>query len=445
MRVPSSSLVLALAFAPLAVRAVAACGGDSSPPPTTPAMAPETATTASAPPPPAPKPVGPDSSGKTSAAEGTFDYEVEFLRKYGTVEVLEAPNGGRVAISPTYQGRVMTSAVGGTEKSIGWVNHKFIEEKKTGAAFDNYGGEDRFWLGPEGGQFALFFAPGSEFNLTKWQTPAALQEGAWTVAEKTPTRVVFKRNLTLKNYKGTEFSLEVERTIDLLSAGDVEKLAGTKPGEGVKWVGFSTTNKITNTGAKPWTKEAGLLSVWILGQFNPAPDAYVVVPFEAAAKGEVVNDRYFGKVPADRLANDSKDGYLRFKADGQHRSKIGLGPSRAKNVLGSYAESLKLLTVVSYDKPKSNDYVNSMWEKQKAPYGGDVVNSYNDGPTDPGKPSLGGFYELETSSPAAALAPKASLVHTSRTFHFVGDRTALDPIAKKALNASLAKVAEGIH
>ena len=26
-----------------------------------------------------------------------------------------------------------------------------------------------------------------------------------------------------------------------------------------------------------------------------------------------------------------------------------------------------------------------MWETQKDPYGGDVVNSYNDGPTEPGK------------------------------------------------------------
>ena len=85
-----------------------------------------------------------------------------------------------------------------------------------------------------------------------------------------------------------------------------------------------------------------------------------------------------------------------------------------------------------------------MWEKQAEPYGGDVVNSYNDGPVEPGQPSLGGFYELETSSPAAALAPGASLVHAHRTFHFVGERTALDAIAGKVLGVTASRIAEGI-
>ena len=84
-----------------------------------------------------------------------------------------------------------------------------------------------------------------------------------------------------------------------------------------------------------------------------------------------------------------------------------------------------------------------MWEQQKDPFGGDVVNSYNDGPTEPGKPSLGGFYEIETSSPGASLAPGASLVHTHRTFHFVGDAASLDPIASKALGLTTADIAKG--
>jgi hypothetical protein len=33
----------------------------------------------------------------------------------------------------------------------------------------------------------------------------------------------------------------------------------------------------------------------------------------------------------------------------------------------------------------ATDYVNSMWEDQKEPFSGDVVNSYNDGPTATGK------------------------------------------------------------
>ena len=36
-----------------------------------------------------------------------------------------------------------------------------------------FGGEDRFWLGPEGGQFALYFKPGDPFDLDHWQVPEA--------------------------------------------------------------------------------------------------------------------------------------------------------------------------------------------------------------------------------------------------------------------------------
>jgi len=132
-------------------------------------------------------------------------------------------------------------------------------------------------------------------------------------------------------------------------------------------------------------------------------------------------------------------GFLVFTCDGQQRGKIGVGPARAKPTLGSYSAQAKLLTVVRYDKPKaaSPPYVNSMWEKQKLPYGGDVVNSYNDGAPGPGKPPLGGFYEIETSSPGAELAPGQSLVHTQRTAHFVGEQAALEPIAKRQLGVSL--------
>ena len=164
----------------------------------------------------------------------------------------------------------------------------------------------------------------------------------------------------------------------------------------------------------------------------------MVVPFDTAAAGPVVNDTYFGKVPPSRLAVRREAGYVLFKCDGELRSKIGVGPDRAKEVLGSYSDSDRLLTIVHFDKPRgAGDYVNSMWETQERPYGGDVVNSYNDGPPAPGAKPLGPFYELETSSPAAALAPGAKLMHRHRTLHLVGDRNGLDAVARKTLGVGL--------
>lgn len=372
------------------------------------------------------------SSPPAAAAAPSFADDVAFLGKHGAVHVLESPAGARVALSAKYQGRVMTSAVDAAGKSFGWINRDFIAKGATGTQFDNYGGEDRFWLGPEGGQFGLYFPPGKPFTFDTWQVPAAMQEGAWEMTEATPSRAVFKKTMTLTNWSGTTFTIAVERTVSLVEA---------PAADGVRAVAFETVNKITNKGKAPWKRETGLPSVWILAMFAPSSDARVIVPFETgpSTKGtSIVNDAYFGKVPSERLSVHEDKGFLVFTCDGKERGKIGVGPARAKPMLGSYSKEAKLLTVVQYDKPKANaPYVNSMWEKQKAPYSGDVVNSYNDGSPGPGKPPLGGFYEIETSSPAAELAPNQSLVHTHRTFHLVGEPTALEPMAKKMLGVSL--------
>ena len=371
-----------------------------------------------------------------------FDAELAFLRRHGEAVVLEAEHGAKVAVSPKYQGRVMTSAVGPNERSLGWINHAFIEAGKTGTQFDNYGGEDRFWLGPEGGQFALYFAPGQPFDLSAWQTPAAFQEGSWAVVEKGSRSISMRQSMSLENYSGTKFTLDVGRKVSLLSREDVARFINTAIPEGVKWVAFESNNRVTHRGEQPWVEAEGLLSIWILGMYSPSADTQVIIPFDPDAEGPIVNDAYFGKVPPDRLKVNAKAGYLLFVCDGQYRSKIGLGPKRAQSMAGSYSPSSNLLTIIHYDKPKGQTrYVNSMWEHQKAPFAGDVLNSYNDGPPAPGKPSLGGFYELETSSPALALAPGASAEHTHRTFHFVGEKASLDRIAKASLGVSLDAVA----
>jgi hypothetical protein len=392
---------------------------------------------------------GGEMSGTTPAPArpATFAEDLAFLRQHGAPIVLEAEGGARVALSAEYQGRVMTSAVEPNGRSLGWIHRAFIESKKTGTPFDNHGGEDRFWLGPEGGQYGLYFAPGAKFEFDAWQTPHALQEGAWTVVDAKPARVTFKRSMAVTNWSKALFTIDVERMAQVLGREDARKLLGlaATPAGNVRFVAYETRNRITNAGKTPWKKESGLPSVWILAMFAPVPDTKVIVPFEngPATKGTpIVIDDYFGKVPAERLSIREKEGYLLFSCDGKLRSKIGLPPARAKSVLGSYSAEAKLLTIVHYDGPKPGaPYVNSKWEQQKAPYGGDVVNSYNDGPVGAGKPPLGPFYEIETSSPGAELGPGQSLVHTNRTFHFVGERAALEPIARKVLGVSLADIA----
>ena len=356
-----------------------------------------------------------------SPAQPSFGDDVEFLKKYTRVALL-GRGDAQVAVCPAYQGRVMTSTASGPSgPSLGWIHREHIAAGKLVPHINVFGGEDRFWIGPEGGQFSVFFKKGDPFDLEHWQTPAPIDSDVWTGTEGREA-VRFRKPMSLVNYSGTTFDVEVDRQVHILAPEQIRRFLGVALAGDAKAVAFQSENRITNTGKAPWQKETGLLSVWILGMFPPSPTTIVVIPFRPGPRnslGPVVNDAYFGKVPADRLVLGRN--VLFFRADGQHRGKIGLSPRRAKPLLGSYDSENGMLTIVQYTLPAgATGYVNSMWELQKNPYGGDTVNSYNDGPPQPGAKPLGPFYELETSSPAAALAPGARVVHAHRTFHFVG-------------------------
>jgi len=378
------------------------------------------------------------------APEGIlFKDDLAFLKNHTKVVVLAGADGlAQVAVNPDLQGRVMTSTAAGPDGlSFGWINRELLASGVNNPHINAFGGEDRFWLGPEGGQYSIFFKKGDPFDLDHWWTPPAINEGAYDIASQEAGRILFRKAMRLVNYSGTEFELELNREIRVLGAEDVAALGVPVPA-GVQMVAYASDNKITNTGAAAWAKETGLVSVWILGMFNPSPATTIVVPFKSGPEAELgpaVNDAYFGKVPADRLV--VRDGVLFFSGDGKYRSKIGISPKRVLAFAGSYDAANEVLTLVHMTIPDgATDYVNSMWEIQEKPFAGDVVNSYNDGPSAPGAKPLGPFYELESSSPAAALGPGQTLAHVHTTMHFQGPEKALDGIARKVLGVGLEEI-----
>ncbi len=374
-----------------------------------------------------------------SFVKGTYGYDLNFLGKYKKpIELKEGES--RVLLLAEYQGRVMTSTSGGENGlSYGWINHDLIGSEKILPHINAVGGEERFWMGPEGGQYSIFFPKGKSFDFANWQTPLCIDTEPFNLTGKTDKKADFTREISLENYGGFRFDLKVERSIEIADKKEIMSDLGIEIPDGVGYVGFESSNRLINTGKTAWTKQNGLLSIWLLGMYNPSPDVTVVLPYNKDARTDyIVKDDYFGKVPSDRLK--IKDGYIFFKCDGKYRSKIGVPPGRAKSCIGSYDGRNNILTIVRYSIPEGVvDYVNSAWEIQKFPFKGDVVNSYNDGPLQDGS-QMGPFYELETSSPGAALKPGESIVHKQQTFHFQGDKKLLNPICRKVLGLTIDEI-----
>ncbi|WP_321290539.1 DUF6786 family protein [uncultured Sunxiuqinia sp.] len=374
---------------------------------------------------------------KSAYEEETYGFDMAFFKAHNLncLELTDGTGAG-VLVSPELQGRVMTSTVNGPSgNSFGWINYDLFKSGKLNEQFNPFGGEERFWLGPEGGPFSIYFKEGAEQVFENWKVPAVIDTEPFDVKKQTKGSVTFEKNMQVVNASGFKFEVGIERTISLMSIDQLEsELKMEIPDESVNVVVYQSENKITNVGNQAWTKENGLLSIWLLCMFNPSPTTTVFIPFKEEGDGVVVNDEYFGKVPANRLIVE--EGMVYFKIDGEYRSKIGIPPFRAKEICGSYDSKKKVLTLLWCSLPdEPKEYVNSNWGDQEDPYSGDAVNSYNDGPVD-GK-IMGPFYEIETSSPAADLQPGQSLVHKQRVIHIQGEESELTKILQYVINVDI--------
>lgn len=371
--------------------------------------------------------------------KGTYGYDLNLLRDFPNS--VELKNGdSRLIISLKYQGRVMTSTSDGyVGRSYGWINHELIESGEVLPQFNPVGGEERFWLGPEGGQYSLFFKPGSSFDFENWQVPACIDTIPFDVFLATDSVAVFLKDMEVENYNNFKFSFDLTRKVHLLGKPLIENILGISVPDSVKFVGYESTNMVKNTSREPWTKENGLISIWLLGMYNPSPSVTMIIPYKTGVKSDyIVKSDYFGKIPEDRLK--ITDGIIYFKGDGKQRGKLGVPPERAMPVIGSYDAANQVLTLVKCDIPEGEtDYVNSAWEHQKFPFKGDVINAYNDGPLENGG-QLGPFYELESSSPALALEPDSTGTYIQSTYHFEGTEEQLNTICEQVFKVSLQQV-----
>ncbi len=379
---------------------------------------------------------------KKTYEKGTFGYDLNYLSEKDSLIVLKSDDEkAQMIVSAKYQAKVFTSTANGLDgRSLGFVNYKVFDSGVIDEHMNGYGGENRLWLGPEGGKYSIFFEPGVEQIYDNWHTPKAFDIETWQIEHVSQKEAMFTKDMELKNYQGNLLKVNVERKISLLSESAISQLLSLFLPEGVSVVAYTTDNKITNKNDFEWTPETGTVCIWMLDMFHPSDSAITIVPYhqgDVKELGKIATTDYFGEIPPDRLRDEG--GILYLKTDGKYRSKIGMNAKRTKGIAGNYDPLSKRLTIVTFDVDPSGTYLNQEWNPKKDPLIGDAFNAYNDGPLDDGS-IMGPFLELESCSPAAFLKPEESLSHKHSVFHFVGDEPVLSLICEKLLGIGIDKV-----
>ncbi len=370
--------------------------------------------------------------------KGTYGYDLNFLSQRDDLVILKGEDeASQIIVSPKYQGKVFTSTTEGCDgASIGWVNYDAFDVEELNEHINSYGGENRYWIGPEGGPYSIFFAPNKPQDFDHWHTPSAIDTEAWEIAKQSDRGVALTKEIAVTNYKGVELKVKVDRTITMLANSDIKQLLGVANSK-AKSVAYATDHCITNINDFDWTEETGAVCSWLLDMYPVSESAITIVPYHEGAEaelGRVVTSNYFGEVPAERLKD--KGGILLFKTDGKFRSKIGMNPKRTKAIAANYAPERKLLTIILYDVDREGVYLNQEWNPTCEPFNGDALNAYNDGILEDGT-QMGPFLELESCSPAAFLAVGDSQQHRHNVFHFVGEESELSIITEKCLGYTL--------
>lgn len=371
--------------------------------------------------------------------KGTFGYDLYYLADKDSVILLtDKDEKAQVLVSPGYQGKVFTSTVDGKQgRSLGYLNYKALESNIIDEHMNGYGGENRLWLGPEGGKYSIYFKPGKEQVYENWHTPAPFDIEPWKVLATSDTSVLMHKPMILNNYLGNTFQLEINRQVTLAKQKDLITCLGITISPEVQTVGYLTENTLTNRSDFEWTEKTGTVCIWMLDMFNTAPKSLTIVPFirgDEKELGKIATTDYFGEIPADRLK--IQDGLLFLKTDGNCRNKLGMNALRTKAIAGNYDPDSKRLTITTYDVNGKGIYLNQEWNPDKDPLKGDAMNAYNDGPLEDGS-IMGPFLEVESASPAAFLKPGESLIHHHNVFHFVGEEKELTLLTEKLFGISI--------
>jgi hypothetical protein len=373
--------------------------------------------------------------------KGSFGYDLQFLHKYDSVILLTGQDSSaQVIVSARYQGKVFTSTAEGMQgKSFGWIHYSAFD-----AAIDPhmnaYGGENRLMAGTGRRSLFAFFPAGKPQTFENWKTPAAFDTENWQMVNRTSGWVLLQKDMQLQTYRGRKLSLTIRRDIRIMEPKEITAQLGLQL-QGIKAVGYETGNQLVNTGLDPWNDTTGIPCLWVLDMFPPSPHTTVIIPYM----------HRFQNPPTPVISARSQrtgSGWTAGSFISKPMARQGANSASAlllQKILRAVTMPITIYSLLHglpliIKRPTST----RNGEPRKEFFQGDAVNAYNDGPLADGK-QMGPFYELESVSPAARLAPGQSLLHKHAVVHLTGEENSLDLITQKLFGISLAQIKASLN
>ncbi|MDR1483427.1 MAG: hypothetical protein LBT09_01240 [Planctomycetaceae bacterium] len=307
--------------------------------------------------------------------------------------------GGRVAICPDWNGRVMTSSCDGLDGySFGLVNVSEINKnagendaENCGVAnsFDFYGGEDQFTLSPDGGAFSLYHNQIIKPQLTSVPNLSAslnngFTEGKFVTDTEPPDpEIRMRRSVEFSNRIGTRFNFDVSRVVRLLELDGVANIFGQSVAvlleqADTSYVAFQTGNTIVNRGVQV-VRELGLVSIKIRNMLNTGIDSVAVIPFRAGREielGRSFGADFFDLAPHNQFRKLPEA--VLMGADCKYHCQVGISRNRAMPFVGAVDFRSGNLTLVSFNLPEcawEYDYLSNAFCEVEV----DVIDEFDSG------------------------------------------------------------------
>ncbi len=287
-------------------------------------------------------------------------------------QLITFPAGdGRVGVSNRFAGRIFAE-LGGR------LVHRFDAERAAAprpGEFNNLGGNS-LWPGPEGGDFAFNYLPG-----TGWLVQDEIGVKPTATLATVPGDATIGKRLTLRNRAGAELPLTMRRRIRVLEVNDLAVRFG------VAALAYRTLDEFQAN--SPLPLERALFCAWSLEQF-PGGDGVTAFGHALDGAAQAVNADYYGD-PGARL--ECRDRWFRLKLGGEARFQLGLDHRARPQLIGAWDRGRDLLMLRRIWRTASGIFFNIADNDQPhGPYSAaDSYSIFNGG-------SLG-FFELETIAP----------------------------------------------